>query len=111
MLREQENIERDYMIAACPFILAVDRIYDKIRNLKYRYINPEHKTLLPKDIDTYKPHVIREALNNAIAHQDYTIGSGIHKMYNYERLRLFPLPDYNWTDNRVEVTIKAKFSI
>lgn len=48
ILRGQDNIERDYMIASCPFILAVDRIYDKIRNLKYRYINPEHKTLLPR---------------------------------------------------------------
>ena len=37
-----------------------------------------------------------------------TIGSGIRKMYNYQRLRLFPLPDYNLADNRVEVTITGK---
>ena len=78
ILRGQDNIERDYMIASCPFILAVDRIYDKIRNLKYRYINPEHKTLFPEEIDTYEPYVIREALNNAIAHQDYTLGGQIN---------------------------------
>ncbi len=29
-------------------------------------------------------------------------------MYNYQRLRLFPLPDYNLADNRVEVTITGK---
>ena len=165
ILRGQDNIERDYMIASCPLILAVDRIYDKIRNLKYRYINPEYKTLFPEEIDTYEPYVIREALNNAIAHQDYTlggqinvveyddklvfsnkgsfipgniervlisdapeeryrnqflvaamvglkmvdtIGSGIRKMYNYQRQRLFPLPDYNLASNRVEVTITGK---
>lgn len=165
ILRGQDNVERDYMIATCPFILAVDKIYDKIRNLKYRYINPEHKTLFPEEIDTYEPYVIREALNNAIAHQDYTlggqinvveyddklvfsnkgsfipgnieqvlennapeelyrnhflvnamvglkmvdtIGSGIRKMYIYQRQRLFPLPDYSFDNNRVEVTITGK---
>ncbi len=54
------------------------KIYDKIRNLKYRYINPEYKTLFPEEIDTYEPYVIREALNNAIAHQDYTLGGQIN---------------------------------
>lgn len=56
ILRGQDNIERDYMIVSCPFVLAVDRIYNKIRNLKYRYINPEHKTLFPEEIDTYEPY-------------------------------------------------------
>lgn len=37
-----------------------------------------------------------------------TIGSGIRKMYNYQRQRLFPLPDYNLSDHRVEVTITGK---
>lgn len=78
ILRGPDNVERDYMIASCPFILAVDKIYDKIRNLKYRYINPEYKTLFPEEIDTYEPYVIREALNNAIAHQDYTLGGQIN---------------------------------
>lgn len=165
ILRDRDNMERDYMIATCPFILAVDKIYDRIRNLKYRYINPEHRTLFPEEIDTYEPYVIREALNNAIAHQDYTlcgqinvveyddrlvfsnkgsfipgniervllgnapeenyrnqflatamvglkmvdtIGSGIRKMYDFQRKRLFPLPDYDLSDNRVEVMITGK---
>ena len=153
------------MIVSCPFVLAVDRVYDKIRNLKYRYINTELKTLFPEEIDTYEPYVVREAMNNAIAHQDYTkggqinvveygdrlvfsnkgsfipgcienvlendapeesyrnqflvtamvglrmvdtIGSGIRKMYTYQRNRLFPLPDYDITEDRVTVTIFGK---
>jgi len=37
-----------------------------------------------------------------------TIGSGIRKMYYYQRQRLFPLPDYDLSNNRVEVTITGK---
>lgn len=165
ILKDADNNERDYMIVSCPFVLAVDRVYDKIRNLKYRYINTELKTLFPEEIDTYEPYVVREAMNNAIAHQDYTkggqinvveygdrlvfsnkgsfipgcienvlendapeesyrnqflvtamvglrmvdtIGSGIRKMYTYQRNRLFPLPDYDITEDRVTVTIFGK---
>ena len=37
-----------------------------------------------------------------------TIGSGIRKMFNYQRQRLFPLPDYEIEKNRVQVTIIGK---
>ena len=37
-----------------------------------------------------------------------TIGSGIRKMYNYQRKRLFPMPFYQLGDNRVTVTITGK---
>jgi ATP-dependent DNA helicase RecG len=30
---------KDYQHFSCPFILSVDEVYNKIRNLKYRYIN------------------------------------------------------------------------
>jgi ATP-dependent DNA helicase RecG len=165
ILKDSQRVERDYVIKNCPFILSVEEIYKKIRNLKYRYINPAHQTLFPEEVDTYEPYVIREAINNAIAHQDYTlggqinvveyedklvftnkgsfipqtisnvlkddapaevyrnhflahamvelqmvdtIGSGIRKMYSYQRQRLFPLPDYDISDNRVQVTIIGK---
>ena len=38
--------------------------------LKYRYI--KEGTLFPDEINQYEPYIIREALNNCIAHQDYT---------------------------------------
>ena len=128
-------------------------------------MNPELLSLVPDELDTYDPFIIREALNNAIAHQDYgrygminvieeedrliftnlgtfipnsiknvlindapeehyrnrflatamvelgmvdTIGSGIRRMFNKQRECLFPMPDYEFSDDRVKVTIIGK---
>jgi ATP-dependent DNA helicase RecG len=163
ILKDSKRIEKDYQIESCPFILAVDKIYLKIRNLRYRYI--KDGTLFPDEVDRYEPFVIREAINNCIAHQDYTlggrinvveeedqliftnsgtfipgsvekvikddapeekyrnkflatamvnlnmvdtIGSGIKKMFNFQRARFFPLPEYDFSDNRVKVTVIGK---
>ena len=37
-----------------------------------------------------------------------TIGSGIKKMFNFQRARFFPLPEYDFSDNRVKVTVIGK---
>lgn len=165
IFKDSEGNERDYKIETCPFVLAVNRIFKKIRNLKYRYMNPTLLELVPEEFDTYDPFIIREALNNAIAHQDYSchgminvveqedrliftnmgrfipenihsvlqndapeeryrnpylvgamvelkmvdiIGSGIRRMFNLQRRRFFPMPDYDFSDNKVKVTIVGK---
>lgn len=165
ILKDSKDEERDYQIVSCPFILTSKTIYGKIRNLKYRFIPPAQETLFPEEMDTYEPYVIREALNNAIAHQDYsmsgminvveyddklvfsnkgnfipesvkqvlaadapeeryrnrflaqamvelkmvdTIGSGIRRMFSFQRKRLFPMPDYDLSNDRVQVTITGK---
>ncbi len=47
----------------------------KIWNLKYRYILTN--TLFPTEVFTYEPWVIREALHNCVAHQDYELSGRI----------------------------------
>lgn len=54
-----------------PFLLAVDEVYKRIRNVKYRYIAGQ-QTLFPQEVDQYDPALIKELLHNCIAHQDYT---------------------------------------
>jgi ATP-dependent DNA helicase RecG len=163
VLKDSKGNEIDWTVESCPFLLAVDRIYSRIRNVRYRYIKSD--TLFPDEVDRYEPFTIREALNNCIAHQDYelrgrinvvegedylvftnlgefipesvekvisddapeeryrnsflanamvslnmvdTIGSGIRKMFNFQRQRFFPLPEYDLSNQRVKVTVIGK---
>jgi len=164
ILKTLDNQNKDYEIFSIPFLLAVDKVYGKIRNLKYRYLL--EGTLFPNEVLRYEPFVIRESLNNAIAHQDYTkggrinvieveddhliftnlgrfipgsvenvidnnapeehyrnkflamamfnlnlvdtIGSGIIKMFNAQKNKFFPLPDYDVSGEKVKVTIIGK---
>lgn len=59
-----------------PFLLNIDTVYNKIRKLKYRYL-PEG-SLFPDEVDSYDPYIIREGLNNCIAHQDYNLSGKIN---------------------------------
>ena len=86
ILKDGVGNERDFQIETCPFVVGVDRIFSKIRNLKYRYINPELLSLMPEELDTYDPFIIREALNNAIAHQDYSCHGMINVIETEDRL-------------------------
>lgn len=163
LLKDSRGNDKDYLIVGCPLLLAVDKIYAKIRNSKYRYL--KNGTLFPDEIDQYEPFTIREAINNCIAHQDYslcgrinvvemedqliftnlgsfipgdiervvrdnapeehyrnrflatamfnlkmvdTAGGGIRKMFNFQRERFFPMPDYDLSENRVKLTITGK---
>ena len=163
-LKTINNQDKDFEIFSIPLILSVDEVYKKIRNLKYRYLRDG--TLFPDEVLRYEPFIIRESLNNAIAHQDYskgarinvvefeddhlvfsnygsflpksvedvvlndtpeevyrnpflveamknldmieTQGGGIRKIFNYQKQRFFPLPNYNFEDNKVKVTITGK---
>ena len=76
VLKDKENREKDYEHFNCPFLLSTDRVFSKIRNLKYRYIRDED-SLFPEEIDQYDQLNIREALSNCIAHQNYLLAGRI----------------------------------
>jgi ATP-dependent DNA helicase RecG len=76
LLKDESGSEKDYQHFGPPLILAVDQVFAKIRNLTYRYMRNE--TLFPTEITQYDTWVIREALHNAIAHQDYAQGGRIN---------------------------------
>ena len=164
ILKDKDGIEKDYEHFTCPLILSIQEVYKKIRNIKYRYI--AEGNLFPDEVQQYDPYTIREALNNCIAHQDYTmggkiiliekedgelifsnsgdfipssiedviksdapenryrnsflanamvnlnmidtIGSGIKKLFNIQKDKFFPLPEYDLSDHKVKLTITGK---
>ncbi|MFA5002929.1 MAG: RNA-binding domain-containing protein [Methanolinea sp.] len=69
ILKDAQNRELDYEHFGPPFILNVDNVLKRIRNLTLRTL--PSGTLFPQEISQYDPWVIREALHNCIAHQDY----------------------------------------
>jgi len=71
ILKDEKGGEQDYQHFGPPFLLNVDKVFNKVRNLTYRYMRNER--LFPTEISRYEPWVIREALHNAIAHQDYSL--------------------------------------
>ena len=156
---------KDYEHFNIPFITLSDRMYEKIRNLTYRYM-PNHLTLDTSITKQYDKDLIKELLHNCIAHMSYTSGGriyldeledmliisnpgtfipgdvrevlkpgytapfnrnqllantmvnfklidsaqwGIRKVYDTQRERYFPLPDYDFsTNDKVAVTIHGK---
>ena len=164
ILKDKDGMERDYKHFAPPFLLAVDALLARIRNLTCRVM--PWGTLFPVELLQYDPWVLRESLHNAIAHQDYsaggrinvvefedrlmivnrgtflpgdvesvirrdapfsvyrnaflaqamvnlqmidTIGSGIKRIFQVQRKRSFPMPDFDLSDpNEVKVVISNK---
>lgn len=84
VLRDSSGNDRDYAIYGPPMLLAVDKVFGKIRNLKYRYL--KEGSLFPEEVDQYEPYAIREAINNCIAHQDYTITGRINIVESEDQL-------------------------
>ena len=71
ILKDENNIERDYEHFSIPFILNTSEVFNRVRNLTYRYM--QDTSLFPTEVKMYDSFVIREALHNCIAHQDYSL--------------------------------------
>ena len=80
ILKDEYGIEKDYQHFKPPFLLKVDKLFSKIRNLTIREL-PDG-TLFPIEISQYDSWVMREALHNCIAHQDYKLNSRISIIEN-----------------------------
>jgi len=164
ILKDADNRELDYEHLGPPFLLAGARLLKRLRNLTVRAL--PSGTLFPQEITQYDPWVIREALHNSLAHQDYrlhgritvvefpdrvlvtnagdflpgsiktvieqdapqalyrnpfladamvelnlidTQGGGIKRMFETQRRRSFPLPDYDLdTPGQVSVSISGR---
>ena len=163
ILKNDQNEEQYYEHFGPPWLLNVDRLLARIRNLTLREL--PSGTLFPLEISQYDPWVICEALHNCIAHQDYglrgrinvvetpaglllsnvgrflpgsvesvirqdapleiyrnsflaeamvnlnmidTQGGGIKRMFQSQRRRFFPLPDYELSAERVAVSVAGR---
>ncbi len=160
----EQGEKTDYDHFDPPFLLERDNLLKRLRNISSKFkILPSDKTLTPIEIRRYNNWIILEALNNCIAHQDYsnqekiivtetanyelvfkntgsfyygtiedyiflkgftpndyrnpflaeamenigmidTIGSGIRQIFNKQKERYLPLPEYILS-NHVELTI------
>ena len=51
ILTDRDGNQKDYRRFSCPFLLTVDEVFHKIRNLKVRYIKDD--SLFPDEVDQY----------------------------------------------------------
>jgi ATP-dependent DNA helicase RecG len=84
IVKDSTGKDLDYEHFDPPFLLASQKLRTKIRNLKYRYMPDQ--TLFPEELLKYDPWVIREALHNCIAHQDYDLRGKIVVVENPDEL-------------------------
>lgn len=79
-LRDDKQDVVDYEHFTAPFILTVDQILAKVRNLTMREM--PGGTLFPDVMQQYDDYSMREILHNCIAHQDYTLQERINLVEN-----------------------------
>lgn len=84
VLKDADGVMLDYQHYGLPLLLAPDALLARVRNLTVRYLRPG--TLFPTEVPQYDAWVIREALHNAIAHQDYAVGGRVNVVETPDQL-------------------------
>jgi len=102
LLKGAGREDLDYEHFGPPFLLNVDKLLARIRNLTVRAL--PGGTLFPTEITQYDPWVIREALHNCIAHQDYGLRGRIQVVETPDALLLTNVGGF--LPGRVEAVIE-----
>ena len=89
-----------------PLLLAVNKVYAKIRNEKYRYIAGQ-QTLFPDETYQYEADVVKEILNNCIAHSNYQLRGKIN-LEEFEDHLVF-INEGNFIPETVEKTLEEGY--
>ncbi len=97
----------DYAIFKIPFINVVDKVFAKVRNLTYRYM-PNQMTLFPMETEQYDSWLMRELLNNCIAHTNYQLGGRIYVNEFEDRLKFTNPGDF--IPQKIENVLEASYS-
>lgn len=106
-LYDSKGEVKDYEIFKIPYITLSDRIFEKIRNLTYRYM-PNQATLFPTETKQYDMWLLRELMNNCIAHSDYTIGGRIY-LNEYEDEIVLINPG-TFLPGKIEVALQKNYN-
>lgn len=92
VLKDAQGDDLDYAHFELPFLRSSEAVFGKVRNLTYRYLPPG--TLFPTEVPQYDNWVIREALHNSIAHQNYALGGRINVLELPDQLLFSNLGDF-----------------
>lgn len=90
--RDANNATLQSVPFGIPFLLATELVYARIRNITIDHM-PDG-TLFPTPVPQYDPWVLREALHNCVAHQDYMLGGKINVVEHPDRLVLTNLGQF-----------------
>ncbi|MBL8481767.1 MAG: putative DNA binding domain-containing protein, partial [Rhodocyclaceae bacterium] len=84
VLRDAANRTESSQHFGLPFLLSTEKVFGRIRNLTVEHM-PDG-TLFPTALARYDAWVMREALHNCVAHQDYRLGGKINLVEHPDRL-------------------------